>query len=351
MGQGYRFVNDSEAFVSELLFLHGNRQETDLSLGFGKGGDLLFLFCNVNRGPLCKVSSKNLKRMVGEIFKEILQSNNDTTLSYWRGVVGLVHLLEVLDESGLVQLDLNNVLLKFDSQLVRHLVSLESPSDEKLLMINTLLSRTRHYVENYTMCVDLHILCVMNVEEIFRYLENMEIDLYKEDVSTKVDFLRKVFLLDIYRSPLLKMAKKIKGILNQQLYRESITTVFIANVLSAKEFLETTGGGKIFIRRLIMEVSNLTDIDFCKMSLGKLQITPDYLSFLNRVIIFNKQSYTPTLDSFIKSRLTEIINCIGKNRAFTDIKGGILGASGVALTVDSYYDSSMPRWEKVLMIS
>lgn len=123
----------------ELLFLHGNRQETDLSLGLGKGGDLLFLFCNVNRGPLCKVSSKNLKRIVGEIFKEILQSNNDTTFSYWRGVVGLVHLLEVLDESGLVQLDLNNVLLKFDSQLVRHLVSLESPSDEKLLMLFSII--------------------------------------------------------------------------------------------------------------------------------------------------------------------------------------------------------------------
>lgn len=323
----------------------------NFSLGFGQGGDLLFLIYGMKALDKGKVSPWTLEKMAKGIFKEILLSDNNVTMSYWRGVVGLVQLFEVIDQNGLVDIDLNKVLREFDSNLLKYLISIDDPSNENLLIINTLLSRLRHYKETDSIYQKAHFLCVKNIESIFRFFDNPEIDIYSDDIAMKIDFLRKMFQMGLYKLPLVKLAKKIGHFTKGQLYCGSHTFDFVNNVLSIREYLISTGGDKSIITSLNGKLcnSNYFELDFeSHISNG---ITPSYLSLMNKLIYFNKCFTIPDVDTFIKSRLTFDTKSSIKNGMSKGIDRGIIGTPGVSLTAISYLYPHISSWNNILMLS
>lgn len=335
--------------TNTLMSLH-TRNTQNISLGFGKGGDLLFLFYSIYSVNKVKISPRVLKKMTDDIFKEIMIANSDIAMSYWEGIVGLVQLLEVLDQSELADIDLNKVLMEFDAKLLNYLIYLDNSCNESLLMLNTLLSRIRHYEETDVIHLNTQFLCVKNVENVIRFFDSKNIDLYKEDISVKIDFLRKVFRMGLYKPALTKIAEKLESLVGDQFARSPVTLDFVNNILSIREYLISTNRKNKSITNLSTKLCSINYLDIQIDSRHYFCFTPEYLTTINKLIYFNRCFAIPNLDTFIKFRLKLDINCAFTNCLSEDIKGGIIGLSGIAITSASYYDSNMPKWNNVLMI-
>lgn len=343
-------LEDLDVFIHTTLMSLQAKSKENFSLGFGQGGDLLFSFYASHVLDNSKVSCRTLKTMANDMFKKILLLDSNMTMSYWRGSVGLVQLFEVIDQNGLAEMDLNKVLLEFDTRLLKHLMFIDNPSDEDLLMINTLLSRLRHYKETDSIYQKTLFLCVKYIESIFRFFDTTEIDIYNNDINMKIDFLCKMLHIGLYIPPIETLATQVKQLAKVQLNSSLVTFDFVNNVLSIREYLKSIGD-KIVISSLS---EKLCSINYFNLQLEKHLlngITPAYLSFINKLIYLNKYFALPSVDIFINRRLTSDIKSALDRKLPKDIDRGIIGVSGIALTLISYRDYNAPNWHNIFMIS
>jgi|GEM_PF-2134066 Glycosyltransferases involved in cell wall biogenesis len=346
-------ISTLENFIDHWALIKQKEVKVQLDLRSGLGGDLLFLFYYLNsRQNQLKVHT--LRQQSKLLLQEIKYTRYlREKFSFWNGTVGLIHLFETLNKNGFVEIDLMMSYSQYNETSLEFLSRSYKFDKDAILTSLAIYSRLKNMPQKENMICQAEIVLIKIAEYIIRLFDNSYINIYTIDYSIEIGFLTHLLAEKLYLEPINRILEKFEKILLADINKYPVTLEAVNNIFILLNVYNKGEYGSDKNKKLLNE--SLLRIPYDKIYISPapyFKITLEYLIFLNNLIKYNQKLCVSQVNQFVEDRLMHDMSFVSEtNATFQKTYGGIIGASGVALTIISYLHPELPSWDNILIIN